>query len=68
MNLSEYARKYNICYRTAWRRFHAGKIPNATQDSKTGTITIEDDKTKDELIELQRYRIQDLEQKLNNKQ
>lgn len=29
MKLSEYAKKHNIQYRSAWNRFKAGKIPNA---------------------------------------
>ena len=32
MKLREYAKKHGICYRTAWNRYHAGKIPNAFMD------------------------------------
>ena len=29
MKLSEYAKKHNICYRTAWNMFKENKIPGA---------------------------------------
>lgn len=42
MKLSEYAKKNSISYRTAWRHYKLGLIPNAKQLS-TGTIVVEDD-------------------------
>ena len=42
MKLSEYARKNNITYRTAWSHFKDGKIPNARQ-LPSGTIIVPDD-------------------------
>lgn len=45
MKLSEYAEKNSISYRTAWRHYKLGLIPNAKQLS-SGTIVIEDEKTK----------------------
>lgn len=41
--LSHYAKKYNVCYRTAWNWFKAGKIPGAYQDNK-GRVYIEPEK------------------------
>lgn len=40
MKLSEYAKKHNIQYRSAWNRFKAGKIPNAIMFD--GHVVIED--------------------------
>jgi putative resolvase len=40
IKLSDYAKENGVCYRTAWNRFNAGKIPHATK-SNTGTIEIE---------------------------
>lgn len=39
MKLSEYAKLHGVCYRTAWNRFHAGKIPNSFQN-EFGNITV----------------------------
>ncbi len=39
MKLSAYARKNDICYRTAWNRFKAGKIKGAFADAN-GTIHV----------------------------
>lgn len=41
LKLSEYAKKNSISYRTAWRHYKLGLIPNAKQLS-TGTIVVED--------------------------
>lgn len=30
--LSDYAKKFNVTYRTAWNRYHAGKIDNSFMD------------------------------------
>jgi len=40
IKLSQYAKEHGVCYRTAWNRFHAGKIPNAKM-TDTGAIEIE---------------------------
>ena len=40
IKLSDYAEEHGVCYRTAWNRFHAGKIPNAIKTSN-GAIEIE---------------------------
>ena len=45
MKLSEYAEKNSISYRTAWRHYKLGLIPNARQLS-SGTIVIEDELAK----------------------
>ena len=45
MKLSEYAEKNSISYRTAWRHYKLGLIPNAKQLS-TGTIVIDDEISK----------------------
>jgi len=45
MKLSEYAEKNSISYRTAWRHYKLGLIPNAKQLS-TGTIVIDDESAK----------------------
>ena len=37
--LRDYAKKFNVCYRTAWNRFHKGLIDGAFQD-KMGNILI----------------------------
>lgn len=44
MKLSQYAKQYNVTYRTAWNRFKAGKIPNS-RVTVNGLIII--DETKD---------------------
>lgn len=41
MKLSEYAKKNNVTYKTAWNHFKNGLIPNAKQ-LPTGTVVIED--------------------------
>jgi predicted site-specific integrase-resolvase len=68
MKLSEYAKQHNIHYRTALNWFKAGKIKNAVQDKNTRTIEIQDaDETwKDELIKLQKEKIEQLEAQLRN--
>jgi len=40
IKLTDYAKEHNVCYRTAWNRFNAGKIPNAKK-SESGAIEIE---------------------------
>lgn len=40
MKLSAYARQHAMTYHTAWKHYHAGKIPGY-QDPDTGTIYIE---------------------------
>lgn len=40
MKISDYAAQHSITYHTAWRHFHAGRIPGY-QDPVTGTIYIE---------------------------
>lgn len=45
MKLSEYAEKNSISYKTAWRHYKLGLIPNAKQLS-TGTIVIDDESAK----------------------
>lgn len=42
MKLSEYAKKNSIGYRTAWRYFHRGLIPNARR-LPSGTIIIDEE-------------------------
>jgi hypothetical protein len=42
MKLSEYAKKNNITYKTAWKHFKLGKIPNSRQ-LETGTVVIDED-------------------------
>jgi predicted site-specific integrase-resolvase len=37
--LRDYAKKFNVCYRTAWNRFNKGLIPGAFKD-ETGNILI----------------------------
>lgn len=39
LKLSDYARKFNVCYRTAWNRFNQGKIEGAFKD-ELGNILI----------------------------
>jgi predicted site-specific integrase-resolvase len=39
MKLSQYAKQNDICYRTAWNRYKAGKINGAYQD-ENGTIHV----------------------------
>jgi len=38
--LSDYAKKFNVTYRTAWNRYKAGKIPNTFID-ETGHVCID---------------------------
>lgn len=49
MKLSEYARKNSISYRTAWRHFQLGLIPNARQ-LPSGSIVI-DEEYSQEMVE-----------------
>lgn len=42
MRLSEYAKKYNIRYQTAWNHFKAGLIPNSYK-LPSGTIIVKDE-------------------------
>ncbi len=64
MKLSEYAKKNNISYKTAWNHFKAGKIPNARQ-LPTGTVVIDENETlKDKLISTQRELIKEQEEKI----
>ena len=62
MKLSEYAKEHGISYRTAITWFHAGKIEGAYQE-ESGTIRIRTD-DREELIKLQRERIEALEKEL----
>lgn len=47
MKLSEYAKRNDICYRTAWNRFIKGNIPRAYKD-KSGRIHIPQTDTREE--------------------
>lgn len=38
--LSDYAKKFNVTYRTAWNHFKAGKIDGAFLDERTGHVLI----------------------------
>ena len=40
MKLSAYAKQHGITYHTAWKHYHAGRVPEY-QDPVTGTIYIE---------------------------
>jgi hypothetical protein len=65
MKLSEYAKQHNITYDGAYRRFVQGQIPNAYKtDSGAIFIKEEDLSWKDELIKLQKEKIEMLESKL----
>jgi len=62
MKLSEYAIRNSISYKTAWNHFKSGKIPGARQ-LPTGTVVVDElDNSKDEIIALQKARIQQLEE------
>ena len=65
MKLSEYAKKNNIGYDAAYKRFRLGQIPNSYK-TETGAIFIKEEDTswKDELIKLQKEKIEQLESKL----
>lgn len=65
MRLSEYAKKMNITYRTAWSWYKSGKIKNAYQ-TESGTIMVEDETDKDIIIRLQKEKIEQLEAQLRN--
>jgi len=43
MKLSEWARKNNISYKTAWRWFHKGQLPVRAKQLETGTILVFED-------------------------
>lgn len=45
MKLSQYAKKHNICYRTAFNHYHKGLIPNAYQ-LPSGTIVVPEETEK----------------------
>lgn len=42
MKIKEWARKQGICYHTALRWFHAGRLPVAAMQTETGTILTEE--------------------------
>lgn len=42
MKLSTWAKQQGISYRTAWRWFKEGKLPVASEQTKTGTILIKE--------------------------
>ena len=50
MKLSEYAKKNSISYRTAWRHFQLGLIPNARQ-LPSGSIVIEEEYSQEPIEE-----------------
>lgn len=64
MKLSEYAEKNSVTYRTAWNWFKAGKIPHARKSDSGGIVVDENEGTREELIKLQRGRIEALEKEL----
>lgn len=47
--LSDYAKKFNVTYRTAWNRYKAGKIDNCFMD-KTGHVCIPINTIKDNTV------------------
>jgi predicted site-specific integrase-resolvase len=49
MKLSDYAKKYNITYQTAWNHWKRGLIPNAEQ-LPTGTVVIHENEKKDSVV------------------
>ena len=49
MKLSEWAKKNNVCYQTAWNHFRSGKIKNAYK-LETGTVVIPEEKIREEYI------------------
>lgn len=63
MKLSEYAKKKGISYKTAYLHFTKGLIKDAYQ-SESGAIFVKEEDTswKDELITLQREKINRLEE------
>jgi len=38
IQLRDYAKNHSVTYRTAWNRFHAGKIPNSFKDANNNII------------------------------
>ncbi len=67
MKLSQYAKKYNICYRTAFNHFNKGLIPNAYK-LPSGTIVVPDDVVKEikkEIIVATYARVSTTENKSN---
>jgi len=38
IQLRNYAKNHSVTYRTAWNRFHAGKIPNSFKDANNNII------------------------------
>lgn len=40
MKLSQWAKNQGICYRTAWRWFHQGKLPIDAKQTESGTILV----------------------------
>ena len=50
MKLSEYAKKNSISYRTAWRHFQLGLIPNARQ-LPSGSIVIDEEYLQEQIKE-----------------
>jgi predicted site-specific integrase-resolvase len=41
IKLSEWAKQNGVCYKTAWRWFHEGKLPCKAVQISTGTILVE---------------------------
>jgi hypothetical protein len=67
MKLREYTKKEGISYDGAYRRFMKGQIPNAYQ-TDTGSVFIEEEDLswKDDLIKLQKEKIEMLESRLKD--
>jgi len=66
MKLSEYATKQGIAYKTAHLHFKKGLIKNAYQTESGAIFVKEEDETwKDDLIALQKARIQQLEETID---
>lgn len=40
ISLGQYAKMFNVCYKTAYNRFHAGKLPGAYKSEKDGHVYV----------------------------
>lgn len=43
MSLGQYAKLFNVCYKTAYNRFHAGRIPGAFKSENDGHVYVPND-------------------------
>ena len=52
IKLSQWAKNNNVCYRTAWNYFKAGKFEGKSEVSDKGSIFVFEEEVKDKNLEI----------------